>query len=206
MKKIIVFILIVALIITSVAVLAACSKKNREEPISGGWAAAQSPVITEEINALMDKVNGVLAGAQYTPVAYLASQIVAGRNHRILCKSTPTVPDAESTYVIVTIYEDLQGNAEITSTLESDAYAPSGEQLMGGWSDAESPVITDDVRAMVGKACKGYTPVALVATQVVAGTNYCILCNKDGGSNYFLAYIYQDLDGKAELTETKSFK
>ena len=206
MKKIIVFILIAALIITSVAVLAACRRKNVQEPTSGGWAEAQSPVITDETSALMDKVNSVLAGAQYTPVAYLASQVVAGRNHRILCKSTPTVPDAKSNYVIVEIYEDLQGNAEITSVLESAAQAPSDEQLMGGWSDAESPVVTDEISAMTAKVCKGYTPVALVATQVVAGTNYCVLCNREGENNYFLAYIYQDLDGKAELTDREFFK
>ena len=43
----------------------------------------------------------------------LATQVVAGRNYRLLCKATVVSPDAASTYAIVTVYADLEGGAEI---------------------------------------------------------------------------------------------
>ena len=51
-----------------------------------------------------------------------------------------------------------------------------------------------------------YTPVSLLATQVVAGKNYCILCQvkpKDATEQkWTLVYIYADLQGNAEIMNT----
>ena len=59
-----------------------------------------------------------LDGAEYTPVALLATQVVAGVNYCILCQITPVVPDAESHWSLVYIYADLQGNAEIMNVYD----------------------------------------------------------------------------------------
>ena len=53
--------------------------------------------------------------------------------------------------------------------------------LVGGWTAAEDPAITDDVNALIEKALDGlvgvnYVPVAYLGSQVVAGTNHAILC------------------------------
>ena len=66
--------------------------------------------MTDAAKAALEKACETLTGAEYTPVALLATQIVAGTNYRIICQSTPAVPGAESSYVIVTVYADLQGN------------------------------------------------------------------------------------------------
>ena len=51
-----------------------------------------------------------------------------------------------------------------------------------------------------------YTPVSLLATQLVAGTNYCILCQVDpkdaSGQKWTLVYFYADLQGNAEIMNT----
>ena len=52
-----------------------------------------------------------------------------------------------------------------------------------------------------------YEPIALIGTQVVAGTNYCILCRvtpvvPDAEPTYALAYVYEGLDGACELINT----
>ena len=49
-----------------------------------------------------------------------------------------------------------------------------------------------------------YIPVALLATQPVAGINYCILCQivpvvPDPEPGWALVYIYADLQGNAEI-------
>ena len=62
--------------------------------VSGGFEKASSPVITDEIKALFEKATDGMTGAAYTPVAYIASQVVAGTNHLVLCKVEAVVPDA----------------------------------------------------------------------------------------------------------------
>ncbi len=54
-----------------------------------------------------------LTGVNYVPVALLGTQIVAGTNYSILCRSTVVYPGAETTYAIVYIYEDLERQASI---------------------------------------------------------------------------------------------
>lgn len=84
-----------------------------EEPLTGGWAVAEDPAITEERSELFSKAFGNTVGVDYTPVAYLGSQTVAGTNHCFLCLSRIVKPDAIPKYVLVFIYEDLQGSLKI---------------------------------------------------------------------------------------------
>ena len=103
--------------------LALCSCGESEETSSGaetagGWTAPDSPVVTKEVRAALEKACEKLTGATYEPIAYLGSQVVAGTNYRILCKRTLSAMIAEPTYAIVTVYEDLEGNAEITETFD----------------------------------------------------------------------------------------
>ena len=81
----------------------------------GGYSEAVSPVMNEEAAAALDKALEGLVGARYEAVALLASQLVNGRNYSILCEISPVVPNAESHYAIVQVYQDLQGNAQIAN-------------------------------------------------------------------------------------------
>lgn len=90
---------------------------------------------------------------------------------------------------------------------------PSSEALLGGWemADHEAGELPEDAQkafdAVKEKLTDGdYTPVSLLATQVVAGKNYCILCQvkpKDASEKkWTLVYIYADLQGNAEIMNT----
>ena len=185
---------------------------NNGEPIAGGWSDSDSVLITEKETALLDKATEELDGAEYTPVAYLGSQIVAGKNHCILCKITPVVPDPVSTYAIVTLYEDLEGNVEITDVLGS-VPAINAAEVPGGWSESSSPAVTEEVKEAFDKAAESagsfdYSPVAFLGEQVVAGMNYCVLAkaaDSDASAKFALVYIYADLSGGAEITEVAEF-
>ena len=220
MKKIMILFLTAALVLSC----AACGKKEEtpsEEERSGAYTPADSPEITDEIRKLVEKATETMDGASYVPVAYIASQIVAGTNHLILCEVTPVVPDAKSSYVLITLYESLDGKAEITETLECAAEAPvfdeEGNVLAGGWQIPETPEMTEEAQAAFEKACETltggvYTPVALLATQVVAGMNYSILCSAEPSTSvenpetwYTIIHVYADLDGNAEITDTFDF-
>lgn len=87
---------------------------GRNEPVDGGWGVASDPAITDEIRALFDKALDGLVGVHYIPVAYLGSQVVAGYNHAILCQATIVYPGATPRWVIVYLYEDLEGGVTIT--------------------------------------------------------------------------------------------
>ncbi len=185
---------------------------SEPEILDGGWAKAASPVVTEELKALFEKASEGFTGVSYLPVAYLSSQVVAGFNHRFLCQAQGVYPDAPVSYAIVELYEDLSGNAEITSVLNFDAETGT-EAVSGGWIPAESPEITPELRALLSKAAEGYVgmsfePVALADTQTVAGTNYRFLCEAVGAfpgaaPGYALVTVYEDPEGKAEITDVR---
>lgn len=185
-----------------------------DESIDGGWNRAKSPVITNNIRRLADKATENLVGAEYTPVAYIGDQVVAGTNHCILCKIATITPGAVETYAIVYLYEDLEGNVEITDIVGSDAEIAATCET-GGWNETESPNITKDARAALEKAIEGltgasYTPVAYLANQAVAGTNYSILCEVSAvypGAEavYSIVHVYRDLEGNAKITEMFDF-
>ena len=93
------------------------------------------------------------------------------------------------------------------------AKTPAAEEkapaVVGGWTISEDTALTEEARAAFEKAMEGltgvgYEPVALIGTQVVSGTNYCILCEArtivpDAVPYYALVYVYADLKGGAEL-------
>lgn len=62
-------------------------------------------------------------GAQHEPIALLGTQVVAGTNYCLLCRSTPVVPDAVSHYTLMYIYADLEGGAEILDMVDLDIAA-----------------------------------------------------------------------------------
>ncbi len=101
-------------------ILALCAVSALSEPLAGGWqnVPCEAAELPEDAQAAFDKALEGLVGAQYTPVALLSTQVVAGMNYCILCQITPVVPDAAPTWALVYIYADLQGNAEITNVYD----------------------------------------------------------------------------------------
>lgn len=92
------------------------------------------------------------------------------------------------------------------------AGATQTEPVPGEWeiTPHEAEKLPEDAQAAFDKATEleedvRYTPVSLLATQLVAGTNYCILCqvtpeDPNLGNSWALVYIYADLQGNAEIT------
>ena len=90
--------------------------------LTGGWEVAEDPTVTDELNnqlqlALDDYQTGTITIA-YTPVAYLGSQVVAGTNRAILCRASEI--NKGSKWVIIYIYEDLEGNASVIDVADFD--------------------------------------------------------------------------------------
>ena len=76
--------------------------------------------------------------------------------------------------------------------------------IVGGWSLPDSLFIPEEAKAIYNQAVDEidveYEPIALLGTQVVAGTNYCFLC-KNIDTGYALIYIQHKPDGSTALIE-----
>ena len=193
------------------------------EAMAGGWKIYdnEANVLPEGIQAAFDKATETFTGSELKPVAYVASQVVAGSNYMILCEATTTTETPSTSYQMVIVYADLNGNAEITQMKECDfaAYTEgdnsdiSTEKLAGGWEIAEdrsSVVIPQDAKDAFDKAAENLDgnelePMALLGTQMVAGTNYAFLCfstlqTDETINGVQVVKVYEDLDGNAEIT------
>ena len=94
-----------------------------DEAVTGGLHEAESPAMTEDAAAAFRKATDGLVGVNYVPVALLSTQVVAGTNYRILCEATTVYPGAEMHYVVITVYESLDGSASILNVSDSFASA-----------------------------------------------------------------------------------
>ena len=102
--------------------------------------------------------------------------------------------------------------AILTLILALCAASAIAEPLAGGWQNVpcEAVELPEDAQAAFDKALDGlvgahYIPIALLSTQVVAGMNYCILCQitpvvPNPTPTWALVYIYADLQGNASIT------
>ena len=91
------------------------------EQLAGGWSAAADATgagLSENAKNAYDKAMETVCWewGEVEPLASLSSQVVAGMNYVILCKGTLTEDDSAERIFVVTIYEDLDGNASVTNS------------------------------------------------------------------------------------------
>ena len=93
----------------------------------------------------------------------------------------------------------------------------AAQNLAGGWAATEDITVTEEAQQAFDAAVETeeealtgleLEAVALLGTQVVSGTNYCILCRgRSAGKElrqdpfYAVLYIYQDLEGNAKILD-----
>lgn len=207
---------------TEVDVVPETSVETEADPSAtvGGWTlpSAISSTLTAEEQAIFDKAIEGITGVGYDPVAVIATQVVSGTNRAYLCRGTLVTPGGGQCWYIVTVYENLQGDVEIREIKEFDFSNPiyaTGEadgMVLGGWQIVEptAVMIPTEAAEALAKATEGtlgyeYTPIALLGTQLVSGTNYRILAygapvTPDAQGTLHVLDVYMSLDGTAELT------
>ncbi|MBR5370611.1 MAG: hypothetical protein IK130_00205 [Oscillospiraceae bacterium] len=197
------------------------TKKEEEETMApsgmvGGWSVITDSTLDKNAAAknAFEKAVGGMIGASYEPLAVLGTQIVSGNNYCILCRITPVVPDAQPTVSLVYIYEDLQGNAKmlgekkvIDSGLLGGFTAVSGETAIEKNADAKKAFDT------ATKQLDGveYEAEAVLGTQIVAGTNYLILCKAtpvvlNPQTGWSLVTVNADLSGGASVGDIETIE
>lgn len=208
MKKLFALALALSMLLT----LAACSQKKPSEDVSpqntpvpveseapslvGGWTITKDITVSDEAKAAFDKALDGFTGVDYQPLALLGTQVVAGTNYCILCEAKVVYPDAVPYYALVYIYADLQGGAKILNIVSLDIgdIAETGEiraaedapaALPGAWT------VDHETNANIEGG------ILHLASQLVNGTNRCILC--EGGK---LVFVNESLDGQTKILKT----
>ena len=202
-----------------VVMLTHCLEDSNIEPedephLDGGWGIVDNKAVTlpGEVQTGFSKIaQGENKGL--VPIALVAQQVVAGTNDMILCKDG-------SKYRMIVVYRDLQGGAELkgsTKFILTDYTLGEGnvntEQLSGGWYVPEELTtlpLTNGAQEAFDKAIEGFVgstiePMALIGSQVVAGTNYAILCRvtlttPEAVPTVQVVRIFADFEGNAEIT------
>ena len=88
--------------------------------------------------------------------------------------------------------------------------------IAGGWEVTEDSSVTEEAREVFEQAMPDhdrvdYEPVALLATQVVAGINYCFLrrttvVDSDEQPSYQIVYIWQNPAGDVQVLEVQDIE
>ena len=188
MKKLLSVVICLVLAAVSTFAFSACSREKvvddapTQPDIVGGWQASESAEITKELRTVFEKAAVEYTGVDFVPVAFLSSQVVAGINYCFLCEATPVVPGSKTNYALVYIYENLEGNAEITDVKNCD-FELSEPGLDGGWAKRESLELNDEAKKALENASQTLTgaqfePFVLLSTQAAATMNYCLLCKE----------------------------
>lgn len=196
------------------------------EVVGGYTISDEAPgsSLTDHEREVFDAATKELVGVTYTSVSTLATQVVAGTNYAFLCKGE--VADAQGTtgwYVLV-VYEDLSGKAELTSAEQVDLADvhvtddTADVEAVGAWAvvmPEATELVPADAADAFAKAAEAYVgvdlrPLATLGTQVVAGTNYLVLCageptTANPVAQLYVAEVYSNLDGNAEITSVQTF-
>lgn len=214
MKKVLLFLFICLFLVTG------CKKDEEvilpEENTSGGWEIVlSSDLIVSDNDALeaFNKAKEIYVAEDFDAVALLAKQVVAGTNYMFLVRN-------DNEYKVAVIYKDLDGNAIVNSVnnfnyvdYTSKNIDNSNEMLSGGWiADYPAKVnmlSNEKIQSSFEKATKELTgvtfnPIAVLGTQVVAGTNYAILSygklsTQNANTGIYLLTVYEDLQGNSKL-------
>jgi len=194
--------------------------------VAGGWSVNSefSGIISNEATDAFNAAMEGLVGVDYTPCAVLATQLVSGTNYAFLCNGTAVVPNAPSKWYIVTVYQDLKGKASLLSIEEIELddiktiENADDTEAVGAWK-IEAPIepnaLPDAAQSAYEKASQnyvgvGFSPIALLGTQIVAGHNYKILCfgttaTKTPVTSLYVIDIFEDLQGEASITNAQLF-
>ena len=177
------------------------------------WRAAEDPTLSKELrDAFFQAADGLL-GVSYEPLFCLGSrESAAGSDFSVFCRATVVSAEAGSRYAIVQLRQTEEGCELIDIT----AMAPNGqveqdpgpaEGLVGGWSvpEDERAGLNAFTKATEGLLGVDYMPLCVLGQQLVAGMNYCVLCQAtvvypDAQPCYTLAVVYAALDGSATVT------
>lgn len=123
-----------------------------------------------------------MVGATYSPIAYLGSQAVYGLNHAVLAEQTLVTKVPQKNIVVIIFNEPAGGSADDLFVVSINTVVEGGTSFGGTEINVETGEnINKTAMRLFESKFAGFvgsvvTPFALLATQVVRGTNYVFAC------------------------------
>ena len=198
------------------------------QAVAGGWSvnAKTGTYVTNAQKKLFKQATAKLTGVSYTPVFVMAKQVVAGTNFAYFCKAEIQSAKKTASWKVVIVHKPVTGKASVLKInnfyykkVKTTVNAPKPSTADGAWANVKrtykTKVLPKAARTVFAKATKKYTgvkltPLVLLSTQVVAGTNYRYLCcGTVPGSkvvNYYAVDVYNNPSGAAKITSCRPLK
>lgn len=135
----------------------------------GGLTIIDKPAtsLPQDLATALPELNAKLLGATYIPIRYMATQVVNGVNHYLLCKDIRATKDKDVSIVVLVVNippGSVGGkNASIVRIVEEETNVPEEIRL----------VFDKAVKQLMGV---GYKLLVYVGKQVVKGINYHFIC------------------------------
>ena len=178
------------------------------------WVTAKDSSVSSAIRALFDQINMTDNLTAYCPKAVLAYKLSdEGTTWRVWAEANTIFPEVNSYYTILEILESMEGDASIVKEYET-MIEPYTYNNNVGWSACAVPSMADAEKERFREALTGpegisLKPVAKLATQVAAGMNYCLICERtpivpNAVTKYSLMYIFEKPDGTLTVDENRS--
>ena len=150
--------------------------------MTGAWNVTVSKNMPQKVATAMARLSETLLGAEYTPLFYLGSQVVNGMNHAVLAEQLITT-GKDTKNIVVIVFNEKPGEMEL-SLVGIERILESGSPLGGTVIDVKTEV-PEEALTVWADAFEGYvglkiTPLALLGTQAVNGTNYMYLAESEG--------------------------
>jgi hypothetical protein len=125
----------------------------------------------QKLASAFGEVMGALVGAQYTPIAYVGSQLVNGTNHAILCEQVLTT-GKDTTNIVMVIINERDG---VFALAGIDRLVEQGGALGGIKIDVQTEIPAEILKEF-DSAREGYvgakiTPKVYLGSQIVKGAN-----------------------------------
>jgi len=138
----------------------------------GSWdIKVQVGGMPQKLASAFAGVMGALIGAQYTPIAYVGSQLVNGVNHAVLCEQVLTT-GKDTTNIVMVIINERDGVfalAGIERVIEQGA--PLGGIKIDVQTEIPAEILKEFEIAREGYVGATITPKVYLGSQVVKGAN-----------------------------------
>lgn len=159
----------------------------------------------EKVATAVAKISEEFVGAEYTPIAYLGSQVVNGTNHAVLAEQT-IITGKDTKNVVLMIFNEKGMDVELVAI---ERVVESGAEMGGTVVDVKTTIPAEAQKAFdhalggfVGATVK---PFVLLATQPVNGINYVFGAEVDpvteNPEKKFCIVTVNDLEKKASFAD-----
>ena len=164
------------------------SETNESTPITGGWAINNDFDGIDDANAMsaFEKATEDLDGYRYDVAAVLGSQIVAGTNYSYLCRAEMAVPDAKPEYVILKVYEGLEGK-EGWEYNDANPYMDENEEVNDAFDKALEGLTGVEYKpiAYIGHKDNSYavlTKITITSVEPLTSLSMVYITKTDSGA------------------------